>query len=425
MQGSRFYLLVLAAIVIGALIGHFAPATGVALKPLGDGFIALVKMLIAPVIFLTVVLGIAGVANVKKVGRVGVKAVIYFEIVSSVALLIGLVVVNVLQPGAGFNADPASLDAAAVAKFAEQGEAQTTTGFLLDTIPRTFVDAFTGEGSLLQVLLVALLFGFALVAMGERGRPVVEFFESASQVFFHMIGNIMKLAPLGAAGAMAFTIGKYGLDSLGPLAKLMGGFYLTCALFVLVVLGAIARLTGFSILRFIRYIREELLLVLGTSSSESALVPLMQKLERLGCSKSVVGLVVPAGYSFNLDGTNIYLTMAAIFVAQALNVDLTLTQQLTLLGVAMLTSKGAAGVTGSGFITLAATLAVVPSVPVAGLALILGIDRFMSEARALTNFIGNGVAAVVVARWENELDTAQMDAVLKGRVIAESTPATN
>jgi len=413
-SASRFYLWVLAAIVAGGLIGHFAPATGIALKPLGDGFIALIKMLIAPVIFLTVVLGIAGVSDVKKVGRVGVKAILYFEVVSTIALLIGLAVVNGLQPGAGFNADPATLDASAVAKYAQQAHEQTTVQFLLHIIPKTFTDAFSGNGDLLQVLLLALLFGFALTALGDRARPVTVLFEALSQAFFRMIGMVMKLAPLGAGGAMAFTIGKYGVDSLGPLMKLMGSFYLSCALFILLVLGLIARLTGFSILRFIRYIREELLLVLGTSSSESALVPLMQKLEKLGCSKSVVGLVVPSGYSFNLDGTNIYLTMAAIFVAQALNVDLTLTQQITLLAVAMLTSKGASGVTGAGFITLAATLAVVPAVPVAGLALILGIDRFMSEARALTNFIGNGVATIVVANWEGELDRQRLQAELDG-----------
>jgi len=413
-SASRFYLWVLAAIVAGGLVGHFAPATGIALKPLGDGFIALIKMLIAPVIFLTVVLGIAGVSDVKKVGRVGVKAILYFEVVSTIALLIGLAVVNGLQPGAGFNADPATLDASAVAKYAQQAHEQTTVQFLLHIIPKTFTDAFSGNGDLLQVLLLALLFGFALTALGDRARPVTVLFEALSQAFFRMIGMVMKLAPLGAGGAMAFTIGKYGVDSLGPLMKLMGSFYLTCALFILLVLGLIARLTGFSILRFIRYIREELLLVLGTSSSESALVPLMQKLEKLGCSKSVVGLVVPSGYSFNLDGTNIYLTMAAIFVAQALNVDLTLTQQLTLLAVAMLTSKGASGVTGAGFITLAATLTVVPAVPVAGLALILGIDRFMSEARALTNFIGNGVATIVVANWEGELDRPRLQAELDG-----------
>lgn len=419
-SSSRFYLWVLAAIVAGALLGHYAPAAGVALKPLGDGFISLVKMLIAPIIFLTVVLGIAGVSDVKKVGRVGFKAILYFEVMSTIALVIGLVVVNVLQPGAGFNADPATLDASAVASYAGQAKDQTTVQFLLNIIPKTFTDAFTAGGNLLQVLLLALLFGFALMATGEAGKPIYSFLNNISQVFFRMIGMVMKLAPIGAGGAMAFTIGKYGVDSLGPLMKLMGSFYLTCALFVLIVLGTVAKLTGFSILRFIRYIKEELLLVLGTSSSESALVPLMQKLERLGCSKGVVGLVVPSGYSFNLDGTNIYLTMAVIFIAQALNIDLTLTQEITLLAVAMLTSKGASGVTGAGFITLAATLAVVPSVPVAGLALILGIDRFMSEARALTNMVGNGVAAIVVARWENELDTVRMDNVLAGNEVAWS-----
>ncbi|MBX9402077.1 dicarboxylate/amino acid:cation symporter [Lysobacter sp. BMK333-48F3] len=403
-SGSRFYLWVLGAIVLGGVVGHYFPDFAVKLKPLGDGFISLIKMLIAPIIFLTVVLGIAGVSDVKKVGRVGVKAIVYFEIVSTIALVIGLIVVNTLKPGAGFNADPATLDASAVEKYASAAKDQSTVDFLLHIIPKTFTDAFTGNGDLLQVLLLAVLFGFALLHMGKSGEKVIDLFETVSKAFFGMMGMIMKLAPIGAGAAMAFTIGKYGVDSLGPLARLMGSFYLTCAVFILVVLGAIAYFTGFSILRFIRYIRDELLLVLGTSSSESALVPLMRKLERLGCSKPVVGLVVPSGYSFNLDGTNIYLTMATIFIAQALNVDLTLTQELTLLAVAMLTSKGASGVTGAGFITLAATLTVVPAVPVAGLALILGIDRFMSEARALTNFIGNGVATIVVARWENELD---------------------
>lgn len=421
---SRFYLWVLAAIVAGGLIGHFAPDTGVALKPLGDGFIALIKMLIAPVIFLTVVLGIAGVSDVKKVGRVGVKAILYFEVVSTLALIIGLVVVNTLKPGSGFNVDPATLDAAAVKKYAEQAHDQTTVGFLLHIIPKTFTDAFTGNGDLLQVLLLAVLFGFALTHIGDAAKPIVTLIDSLSKTFFKMMGYVMRLAPIGAGGAMAFTIGKYGVDSLGPMLKLMGSFYLTCVLFVLIVLGLIARLTGFSIIRYVRYIREELLLVLGTSSSESALVPLMQKLERLGCAKSVVGLVIPSGYSFNLDGTNIYLTMAAIFVAQALNVDLTLTQELTLLGVAMLTSKGASGVTGAGFITLAATLAVVPAVPVAGLALILGIDRFMSEARALTNIIGNGVATIVVSRWENELDLKRLKAELAAGPGAAAVAAT-
>lgn len=410
---GRLYLWVLAGILLGGTIGHFNPALGVSLKPLADGFIALIKMLIGPVIFLTVVLGIAGAGTLRKTGRIGLKALLYFEVISTFALAIGLVVVNLLGPGRGFNADPASLDAAAVADYAKKAEAQTTQEFLLHIIPKTFSDAFGGGGDLLQVLLVAILFAFALVGLGERGQPVLKLLDSLSGVFFGMVNLVMRLAPLGAGAAMAFTIGKYGLASLGPLAKLMGGFYLSCILFVLLVLGAVARLTGFSILGFIRYIRQELLLVLGTSSSESALVPLMQKLEKLGCSKSVVGLVVPAGYSFNLDGTNIYLTMAAIFVAQALNIDLTLGQQLSLLLVAMLTSKGASGVTGSGFITLAATLAVVPSVPVAGLALILGIDRFMSEARALTNIIGNGVAAVVVSRWENELDRPRLRAELR------------
>lgn len=403
-SGSRFYLWVLGAIVLGGVVGHYFPDFAVKLKPLGDGFISLIKMLIAPIIFLTVVLGIAGVSDVKKVGRVGVKAIVYFEVVSTIALVIGLIVVNTLKPGAGFNADPATLDASAVEKYASAAKDQSTVEFLLHIIPKTFTDAFTGNGDLLQVLLLAVLFGFALLHMGKSGEKVIDLFETVSKAFFGMMGMIMKLAPIGAGAAMAFTIGKYGVDSLGPLARLMGSFYLTCAVFILVVLGAIAYFTGFSILRFIRYIRDELLLVLGTSSSESALVPLMRKLERLGCSKPVVGLVVPSGYSFNLDGTNIYLTMATIFIAQALNVELTLTQELTLLAVAMLTSKGASGVTGAGFITLAATLTVVPAVPVAGLALILGIDRFMSEARALTNFIGNGVATIVVARWENELD---------------------
>lgn len=408
MSGSRLYLWVLAGIVAGATIGILAPATGVALKPLGDGFIALIRMLIAPIIFLTVVLGIAGVSDVRKIGRVGVKAIVYFEVVSTIALLLGLLVVNTLKPGAGFNVDPATLDTEAVASYATQAEHQSAIGFLMDIIPTTFVGAFTAEGNLLQVLLVAVMFGFALSALGERGRPLMAPLETLAQVMFGVMGLVMRLAPIGAGAAMAFTLGRYGIGSLGPLAALMGSFYLTCVLFVLLVLGAIARMCGFSILQFLRYIRGELLLVLGTSSSESALVPLMQKLERLGCSRSVVGLVVPAGYSFNLDGTNIYLTTAAIFVAQALGVELTLMQQVTLLAVAMLTSKGASGVTGAGFITLAATLAVVPSVPVAGLALILGIDRFMSEARALTNLIGNGVATVVVARWENDLDRQRL-----------------
>ena len=409
---NRLYFWVLLAIVAGGLLGYARPAIAVELKPLGDGFIALVRMLISPIIFCTVVLGISGAGDMRKVGRVGGKALIYFEIVSQFALVIGLVVVKTLKPGAGFNADPATLNASAVSDYVQRAAALSTTEFVLGIIPNTFVDAFTAQGSLLQVLFVAILFGYAMTHMGAQGRAVHTFIEEGSQIFFAMMNTLMKLAPIGAGGAMAFTIGRYGIDSLRPLAALMGSFYLTCLLFIVFVLGAIAAFTGFSIFRFIAYIKEELLTVLGTSSSESALVPLMQKLERLGCSRSVVGLVVPSGYSFNLDGTNIYLTMAAIFVAQALNIELTLTQELTLLGVAALTSNGASGVTGAGFVTLAATLTVVPSIPVAGLALILGIDRFMSEARALTNFIGNGVAAIVVARWEGELDTEQLKAEL-------------
>ncbi|GAB2181829.1 dicarboxylate/amino acid:cation symporter [Denitratisoma sp. agr-D3] len=412
---SHMYFWVLLAIVAGGTLGHFDAKAAVSLKPLGDGFISLVKMLISPIIFCTVVLGICGAGDMKKVGRVGGKALLYFEVVSSIALVIGLVVMNVLRPGDGFNVDPATLDAKAVSNYAKLASEQSTVDFLLHIIPKTFIDAFTGGGDLLQVLLLAILFGYSMMHMGKAGQMVHHFIEELSHILFGMMNVIMKLAPLGAGGAMAFTIGKYGIASLKPLAALMGSFYLTCVLFVAVVLGIIARLTGFSIFRFIAYIKDELLTVLGTSSSESALVPLMAKLEKLGCSKSVVGLVVPSGYSFNLDGTNIYLTMAALFVAQALNIELTLVQELTILGVAMLTSKGASGVTGAGFITLAATLAVVPDVPVAGLALILGIDRFMSEARALTNFIGNGVATVVVSKWEKELDVTRLRRELSGK----------
>ena len=383
-----------------------------ALKPGGDGFIALIKMLIGPVIFLTVVLGITGGAHPRQVGRVALKAAVYFEVVSTFALIIGLAVVNILRPGHGFNADPATLDASAVAKYAEQAKDVTPVEFVLHIIPKTYTDAFAGGGDLLQILLLALLTGLALMLMGSAAQPVLSVFEALSKAFFRMIGLIMKLAPLGAGCAMAFTVGKYGVHSLPPLLKLMGGFYLTCLTFILVVLGFVARLAGFNILSFLRYIRDELLVVLGTSSSEAVLPQLMLKLEQLGCSRRVVGLVVPLGYSFNLDGTNIYLTMAALFVAQALNIELTLAQQLGILVVAMLTSKGASGVTGAGFITLAATLMVVPSVPVAGLALILGIDRFMSEARAMTNTIGNGVATIVIARWEDALDRTQLDAAL-------------
>ena len=405
---KHLYFWVLIGIFLGGFVGWIWPDQGAALKPLGDAFINLVKMLISPVIFLTVVLGIAGMSDMKKVGRVGAKALLYFEVVSTIALIIGLIVMNVVQPGKGFNVDPATLDAKAVADYAKKAGEQNATDFVMHIIPKTFVDAFTANGDLLQVLLIAIIFGFALSRLGEKGKPVFTFLEGASKILFGMVNIVMKAAPIGAFGAMAFTIGKYGIKSIANMAALVGTFYMTAAIFVIVVLGIIARFAGFSIFRFLNYIKSELLTVLGTSSSESALVPLMEKLEKLGCSKSVVGLVVPSGYSFNLDGTNLYMTMAALFIAQALNIDLTLGQQLSLLAVAMLTSKGASGVTGAGFITLAATLAVVPSIPVAGMALILGIDRFMSECRALTNFIGNGVATIVVSKWEKELDTATL-----------------
>ncbi len=407
------YVQVLFAIVCGIVLGHFWPDIGAALKPLGDGFIKLIKMLIAPIIFCTVVTGIAGMQDMKKIGRVGGKALLYFEVVSTLALVIGLIVVNVLKPGVGMNADVSALDTHALGSYTSAAKEQTIVEFLLHVIPVTVVDAFA-KGEILQVLLISVLLGFAFAQAGERARPAVQFIEQFSQALFIVVGFIMKLAPIGAFGAMAFTIGKYGIASLLPLAKLMGSFYLTCLLFIFVVLGAIARWAGFSITRFIVYIKEELLIVLGTSSSESVLPRMILKMEQLGCSKPVVGLVVPTGYSFNLDGTSIYLTMAAIFVAQATNTELSLMQQLTILAVLMLTSKGAAGVTGSGFITLAATLSAVPTIPVAGLALILGIDRFMSEARALTNLIGNGVATVVVSKWERELDSAQLQRQLRG-----------
>ncbi len=407
----HLYFWVVVAIVIGVAIGHFAPGAAIELKPLGDGFIALVKMLIGPIIFCTVALGIAGAGDMKKVGRVGLKAIVYFEVLSTMALIIGLVVMNILRPGRGFNINSAALDTSVVAGF--QKTANEIGGFgggvrdlILRLIPKTFFDAFSGSGDLLQILLLAILFGFGLSQLRERGAAVRHFLDSTLEIFFTILKTIMYLAPLGAGGAMAFTVGKFGLRALMPLAALMGCFYLTCGIFILVVLGTVARASGFSILRFLYFIRHELILVLGTSSSESALAQLMKKLETLGCPRSVVGLVVPAGYSFNLDGTNIYLTMAALFIAQAMNIDLSLTQQLTILGVAMLTSKGASGVTGAGFVTLAATLAVVPEVPVAGLALILGVDRFMSEARALTNFVGNGVATLAISRWEGELSPA-------------------
>src|SRR5512137_1181839 len=405
------YFQVICAIVLGVLLGHLYPETGTAMKPLGDGFIKLIKMIIAPIIFCTVVVGIAGMEDMKKVGKTGGLALLYFEIVSTLALFVGLVIVNVVQPGSGMNVDPASLDTKGVAAYIKPGQMQSTQDFLLNIIPSTVVDAFA-RGEILQVLLVAVMFGYCLHQFGGRGTLVFDMIEKTSHVLFAMVGVIMKVAPIGAFGAMAFTIGKYGVGSLLSLGKLMGTFYVTCLVFVLVVLGIIARLNGFSILKFIAYIKEELLIVLGTSSSESVLPRMMAKMENLGVKRSTVGLVIPTGYSFNLDGTSIYLTMAAVFVAQATNTPMTLTQQLTLLAVLLLTSKGAAGVTGSGFIVLAATLSAVGNVPVAGLALILGIDRFMSEARALTNLIGNGVATVVVGKWCNELDTERMTRVL-------------
>ncbi|HEX9278884.1 MAG TPA: dicarboxylate/amino acid:cation symporter [Casimicrobiaceae bacterium] len=415
---KHLYAQVLFAIVCGIILGHFWPATGEAMKPLGDAFIKLIKMIIAPIIFCTVVAGIAGMEDMKKVGRVGGKALIYFEVVSTLALIIGLIVVNTLQPGVGFNADPASIDTKNIASYTTAAKSQSTVDFLMNVIPNTVIDAFA-RGEILQVLLFSVLFGLALASAGQKGKPVVRFIDEFAHALFIVVGFIMRAAPIGAFGAMAFTIGKYGLASLVPLAKLMGSFYLTCLLFILVVLGLIARWVGFSIIRFIVYIKEELLIVLGTSSSESVLPRMMAKMEKLGCSKSVVGLVIPAGYSFNLDGTSIYLTMAAVFIAQATNTELSLFQQLTILAVLLLTSKGASGVTGSGFIVLAATLSSVPTIPVAGLALILGIDRFMSEARALTNLIGNGVATIVVSKWERELDHQQMERGLRRDVEEE------
>ncbi|VVD69030.1 dicarboxylate/amino acid:cation symporter [Pandoraea terrigena] len=402
------YVQVLIAIVIGIVLGHFKPELAVQMKPFGDAFIKLIKMIIGPVIFCTVVTGIAGMEDMKKVGRVGGKAILYFEIVSTFALVIGLAATHILKPGAGFNVDINSLDPKAISGYAAKAaHGETFVDFLLHLIPSTITDAFA-RGEILQILVIAILFGAALSLIGERGRVVTNWIDSVSGVLFRVVHIITKVAPLGAFGAMAFTIGKYGIASLVPLAKLMGTFYLTSFLFVIVVLGLIAKFTGFSIFRFLAYIKEELLIVLGTSSSEAALPQLMEKMENAGCSKSVVGLVIPTGYSFNLDGTNIYMTMAVLFIAQATNIDLTWGQQLTLLAVAMLTSKGASGVTGAGFITLAATLAVIPTIPVAGMVLILGIDRFMSECRALTNLVGNGVATIVVSAWEKELDRKKL-----------------
>ncbi|KQV87358.1 dicarboxylate/amino acid:cation symporter [Pelomonas sp. Root1237] len=413
------YFQVITAIVIGVLLGHFWPETGASMKPLGDGFIKLIKMIIAPIIFCTVVVGIAGMEDMKKVGKTGGLALLYFEVVSSVALVVGLVIINLVQPGTGMNIDVTTLDTKGIAAYTGPGKMATTTEFLLNVIPSTVVDAFA-KGEILQVLLFAVMFGFALHKFGGRGTLVFDFIEKFSHVLFVIVGYIMKVAPIGAFGAMAFTIGKYGVSSLLQLGQLMATFYATCLFFIFIVLGSIARVHGFSIWKFIKYIKEELLIVLGTSSSESVLPRMMAKLENLGAKKSVVGLVIPTGYSFNLDGTSIYLTMAAVFIAQATNTPMTLTQQLTLLLVLLLTSKGAAGVTGSGFIVLAATLSAVGHVPVAGLALILGIDRFMSEARALTNLIGNGVATVVVAKWTNDLDVPRMQRLLNNESTAEA-----
>lgn len=411
---KTLYVQVLLGIFLGVMLGIVQPEYGIKMKVLGDCFIALLKMLIGPIIFTTVVLGISNSGDMKKVGRVGGKALLYFETVSNIALALGLVAVNVFKPGKGFNVDPATLDVGPVAEYTKKAQDQSMWDFIISIIPKTFTDAFTTEGNILQILFLAILIGYGITHVGaETARPVRDFFESLSKILFKIIHLFMMFAPIGAFGAMAFTIGKYGLDSLGPLASLMGTFYFTCIIFIVLILGPIARYCGFSIFKFIKYIREELFTVLGTSSSESVLVPMMDKLEKLGCSKSVVGLVVPTGYSFNLDGTNIYMTMAAVFIAQALNIDLSIGQQLSLLVVATITSQGASGVTGAGFITLAATLAVVPSVPVAGLALIFGIDRFMSEARALTNTIGNGVAAIVISRWEKELDQEKLSNELK------------
>jgi aerobic C4-dicarboxylate transport protein len=422
------YIQVLIAIALGVLLGWYDPATGKAMKWLGDAFIGLIKMMIAPIIFCTIVHGIASIGDLKKVGRVGLKALVYFEVVSTVALLIGVLVGEVIRPGAGFNADPSKLDASKVATYASKAAADSTVAHILAIIPKSFFDPFA-TGDLLQVLLISILTGVVVTSLGERAASVNHAIDTAGQIFFKIIGIVVKLAPLGAFGAMAFTIGEYGIQKVYDLAWLVGTFYVTALLFVVVVLGAIARVAGFSILRFLAYIKDELLIVVGTSSSETVLPQLMTKMRRLGASDSVVGLVVPTGYSFNLDGTNIYMTLATLFLAQAVGVDLSITQYATIILVAMLTSKGASGVTGAGFITLAATLSAIPNspVPVAAMTLVLGIDKFMSECRALTNLVGNGVACVVVSRWEGELDVAKLNEVMAhpvsiGTHIADETP---
>ena len=409
---SLLYVQVLIAIVLGVLVGLFWPATGAAMKPLGDGFIKLIKMVIAPIVFLTLVHGIASVREASQVGRVGIKALVYFEVVSTFALFIGLMVAKLLQTGSGFNIDPAALDASAVQSYARRAASESVSGHLLAIIPNSFFGAFA-EGDLLQVLLIAILTGFAINALPERVRvPAAHVIDVLARIFFGIVAIVVRAAPIGAFGAMAFTIGEYGIGSIVRLAELVATLYLTAILFVLIVLGTIARFCGFSILRFINYIREELLIVLGTSSSETVLPQLMRKLERLGCPDNVVGLTVPLGYSFNLDGTNIYMTLATMFLAYATNTHLTWEQEFTILAVAMLTSKGASGVTGAGFVTLAATLSVIPAIPIQALAVLVGIDKFMSECRALTNLVGNGVACVAVSRWEGELDLAQLQAEL-------------
>lgn len=413
------YVQVIFAIIVGILLGYFFPEFGESLKPLGDAFIKLVKMIIAPVIFLTVVTGIAGMNDMKSVGRVAGKAMLYFLLFSTLALVIGMVIANIIQPGAGLNIDPSTLQSAKVSEYVSKAQERSMIAFFMNIIPTTVLSPLT-EGNILQVLFVSVLFGVALASVGERGKPITDLLQVAAAPMFKLVSIVMKVAPIGALGAMAFTIGKYGLHSISNLMLLIVTFYVTSILFVLLILGAVARYNGFSIVGLIRYIKDELWLVLGTSSSEAALPNLMHKMEAAGCKKSVVGLVVPTGYSFNLDGTNIYMTMAALFIAQATNIDLTIGQQITLLLVAMLSSKGAAGVTGAGFITLAATLSVVPGLPVEGMALILGIDRFMSECRALTNFIGNACATIVVARWENALDKEQLGKAMRGELVVKT-----
>lgn len=409
---QHLYAQVIIAVLLGIVIGYVWPETGKSLKPLGDAFIKVIKMIIGPIIFCTVVHGIASMGDLKKLGRVGGKTLLYFEVVSTFALVIGLVVVNLLKPGVGFNADLSKVDANKVHDFAEKSHAMSTVDFLLNLIPKTFVDAFVG-GDLLQVLFISILTAFAISQMGQRGKPVLHVIEQISQVFFGIMHIVVKAAPIGAFGAMGYTVGSHGIGSLGKLASLMAGFYMTSILFVILVLGSIAWFSGFSIFRFLAFIKDELLLVLGTSSSETALPGMMEKMKRLGCSESTVGLVIPTGYSFNLDGTNIYMAMAAVFLAQATNTPLDLQHQISLLVVAMITSKGASGVTGAGFITLAATLAAVPGIPIESLGLLIGIDRFMSECRAITNLIGNGVATVVISRWEKEVSAKTLQANLQ------------